>query len=101
MCFIRPCQLQEDNIILTVNDERIQKSFLHGEAEETVGDVSSVYPVCPELDDVLAVLLREHPPPQPVSGLQHFDTESRLDQLSSGRQSGKQTSPLRSGLRSA
>ena len=40
--------------ILTVNDQRIEKSFLHSEAEETVGHVRAVDPVGPELNDVLA-----------------------------------------------
>ena len=39
--------------ILTVNDQRIEKSFLHSEAEETVGHVRAVDPVGPELNDVL------------------------------------------------
>ena len=84
--------------MLTVNDERFKKSFLHGEAEETVGGVGSVYPVGPELDDIPAMLLREHPAPQPVSGLQHPDTQSGLHQLRSSRQTDRQTSALCSAL---
>ena len=96
-----PCQVLCEDNILTVDNERIQKSFLHGEAEETVGDVSSVYPVCPELYYVLSVLLGEHPPSQPVSGLHHPHTQSCLDQLGSSGQSHSQTSALCSGLGSS